>query len=60
MNKIKNWIIILGRKIFRFFLQKEMYVFDQDMEWDSIMLELKDTKMGKNVKIYRPSHIYLC
>ncbi|MBO7045545.1 MAG: CatB-related O-acetyltransferase [Prevotella sp.] len=58
MNKIKNWIIILGRKIFRFFLQKEMYVFDQDMEWDSIMLELKDTKMGKNVKIYRPSHIY--
>lgn len=58
MDKVKNWIIILGRKILRFFLQKEMYVFDQDIEWDNIMLEIKDTKMGRNVKIYRPSHIY--
>lgn len=58
MSKIKNWIIVLGRKILRFFLQKEMYVFDQDIDWDYIMLELKDTKMGKSVKVYRPSNIY--
>ena len=60
MSKLKYWIIKLGRKILRFFLQKEMYVFDQDIDWEYILLELKDTKVGKNVKIYRPSHIKNC
>ena len=60
MSKLKNWIIKLGRKILRFFLQKEMYVFDQDIDWEHILFELKDTKVGKNVKIYRPSHIKNC
>lgn len=58
MNKIRIWTRNFGRKILRFFLQKEMYVFDQDIDWDYIMLEIKDTKMGDNVKIYRPSNIY--
>ena len=57
MNKIKEWIIIQGRKILRFFLQKEMYVFDQEMDWEHIMYELKDNIIGKNVTIYRPTHI---
>lgn len=60
MSKLKNWIIKQGRKILRYFLQKEMYVFDQDIDWEHIMTELKDTKVGKNVKIYRPSHIKNC
>lgn len=60
MSKIKNLIIKQGRKILRYFLQKEMYVFDQDIDWEYILLELKDTKVGKNVKIYRPSHIKNC
>ena len=60
MNRVKSWIYNLGRKILRFFLQKEMYVFDQDIDWEYILLELKDTKVGKNVKIYRPSHIKNC
>ena len=58
MNKIRIWTRNFGRKILRFFLQKEMYVFDQDIDWDYIILEIKDTKMGDNVKIYRPSNIY--
>lgn len=58
MNKIRIWTRNFGRKILRYFLQKEMYVFDQDIDWDYIMLEIKDTKMGDNVKIYRPSNIY--
>ena len=58
MNKIKMWARDWGRKILRFFLQREMYVFDQDTDWEHIMLELKETKVGENVKIYRPSHIY--
>lgn len=57
MNRVKSWIYNLGRKILRFFLQKEMYVFDQDMDWEHIMLELKDNKIGKKVKIYQPAHI---
>ena len=57
MNKLRKWSIVQGRKILRLFLQKEMFVFDQEMDWEHIMLELKDTKKGKNVKIYRPSHI---
>ena len=60
MSKIKNLIIKQGRKILRYFLQKEMYVFDQDIDWEHILFELKDTKVGKNVKIYRPSHIKNC
>ena len=58
MTKIKKWIITLGRKILRIFLQKEFYVFDQDIEWDSIRHILIDNKIGHNVKIYRPSRIY--
>ena len=58
MNRIKKWIINRGRKILRIFLQRELYVFDQDIEWDYIMLELKDNIIGKHTKIYRPSHIY--
>ena len=57
MNSIKKRIITLGRKILRIFLQKEMYVFDQEMDWEHIMYELKDNKIGKNVTIYRPAHI---
>ena len=34
-----------------------MYVFNQDMDWEHIMLELKDNKIGEKVKIYRPTHI---
>ena len=34
-----------------------MYVFDQDVDWEHIMLELKDNRIEKNVKIYRPAHI---
>lgn len=57
MNRIKLWTINLGRKFLQIFLQKEMYVFDQNIDWEHIMLELKDTKVGKCVKLYRPSHI---
>jgi acetyltransferase-like isoleucine patch superfamily enzyme len=57
MNKLKNWTIIFGRKILRFFLQREMYVFDQEIDWEHIMFEQKDNKIGKNVTIYRPTHI---
>lgn len=60
MNKIKMWIREIGRKILRFFLQKEMYVFDQEIDWEHIMLEMKDTKVGSNVRIYRPAHINDC
>ena len=54
------WIREIGRKILRFFLQKEMYVFDQEIDWEHIMLEMKDTKVGSNVRIYRPAHINDC
>ena len=57
MDKIKNRIRSFGRKILRFFLQKEMYVFDQEMDWEHIMYEVKDNIIGKNVTIYRPAHI---
>ena len=57
MNKLRIWTRNFGRKILRFFLQREMYVFDQEMDWEHILLELKDTKVGENVKIYRPAHI---
>lgn len=57
MNKLKNWTIIFGRKILRFFLQREMYVFDQEIDWEHIMFEQKDNKIGKSVTIYRPTHI---
>lgn len=57
MNKIKMWIREIGRKILRIFLQKEMYVFDQEIDWEHIMHELKDTQIGRCAKIYRPSHI---
>ena len=57
MNKIKKAIIIVGRKILRYFLQREMYVFDQDIDWDYINLNLIETKVGENVKIYKPSFI---
>ncbi len=60
MNKLKNWVKLQGRKILRIFLQKEIYIFDQDIDWEYIMLEVKDTKVGKYVKFYRPSHIYNC
>lgn len=57
MNKIKTKIIKFGRRILRFFLQREMYVFDQDVDWGHIMQNLIETKVGKNVKIYKPSFI---
>ena len=58
MNKIKQWAQLFGRKILHFFLQREMFVFEQDIDWDYIMLELKDNQIGSNTKIYKPSHIY--
>lgn len=57
MNKVKEWIKKQGRIILRFFLQKEMYVFNQEMDWEHIMVELRDNKISKNVKICRPAHI---
>ncbi len=57
MNSIIVWVKRCGRKILRFFLQKEMYVFDQEIDWEHIMMEVHKTKIGKNIKIYRPSHI---
>jgi acetyltransferase-like isoleucine patch superfamily enzyme len=60
MDKLKKWTIKQGRKLLRFFLQKEMYVFDQEIDWEHIMLEMKDTKVGSNVRIYHPSHINDC
>ena len=60
MIKIKKSTIAFGRKILRFFLQKEMYDFDQVVDWEHIMYEVKDTKVGKNVQIHRPSHINNC
>jgi len=58
MNSIKNKFKNLGRRLLRVFLQKEMYVFDQEIDWEHIMLEVKDSTLGKHVKIYRPSHIF--
>lgn len=60
MDKLKKWTIKQGRKILRYFLQKEMYVFDQEIDWEHIMLEMKNTNLGSNVKLYRPSHINDC
>jgi acetyltransferase-like isoleucine patch superfamily enzyme len=60
MIKIKKIIIAFGRKILRFFLQKEMYVFDQVVDWEHIMYEVKNTKVGKSVQIQRPAHINAC
>ena len=57
MNKIKKTIYVFGRKILRFFLQREMYVFDQDIEWDYIKNYFIESQIGKNVKIYKPSFI---
>jgi len=57
MNKGKDLIIRLGRKILSYFLQKEIYVFNQDIEWDFIKNNIIDSKIGKNVKIYKPSFI---
>lgn len=57
MNKGKDLIIRLGRKILSYFLQKEIYVFNQDIEWDFIKNNIIDSKIGKNVKIYKPSYI---
>lgn len=57
MIKGKDLIIRLGRKILSYFLQKEIYVFNQDIEWDFIKNNIIDSKIGKNVKIYKPSFI---
>ena len=57
MNKFKKYIINLGRKILTIFLQREMYVLNQDIDWDYIKLNLIESKVGKNVKIYKPSFI---
>lgn len=57
MNKGKDLIIRLGRKILRYFLQREMYVFNQDIDWDFIKNNIIDSQIGKNVKIYKPSFI---
>ena len=57
MINIRNIIVASGRKFLRLFLQKEMYVFDQVVDWEHIMYEVKDTKTGKCVHIHRPSHI---
>lgn len=57
MNKIRIWIRNFGRKILRFFLQKEMYVFDQDIDWGHIMHNMIESQIGKNVKIYDPSFV---
>ena len=58
MNKIKKWTIFFGRKVLRFFLQREMYILNQDIDWDYIKLNIIESKVGKNVNIYKPSHIY--
>lgn len=57
MNKGKNTIIRLGRKILSYFLQKEMFVFSLDIDWDLIKNNIIDSQIGKCVKIYKPSFI---
>ena len=57
MNKGKNMIIRFGRKILSYFLQKEMYVFSQDIDWDFIRNNIIESQIGKRVKIYKPSFI---
>ena len=57
MNKIKKWTLFLGRKVLRFFLQREMYILNQDLDWDYINLNIIESKVGKSVKIYKPSFI---
>lgn len=57
MNKKRIWTRNFGRKILRFFLQKEMYVFDQDIDWGHIMYNIIESQIGKNAKIYKPSFI---
>lgn len=60
MNKIKKWTIFFGRKVLRFFLQREMYILNQDIDWDHIKLNIIESEIGKNVKIYKPSFINKC
>ncbi len=57
MNRIKSGIRLFGRKILQFFLQKEMFVFNQDLDWEHIMINVIESKIGENTKIYTPSFI---
>ena len=49
----KRW----GRKLLSFFLQREMYILNQDIDWDLIKNNIIESQIGKNVKIYKPSFI---
>ena len=57
MNSIRNMIKRWGRKLLSFFLQREMYILNQDIDWDLIKNNIIESQIGKNVKIYKPSFI---
>jgi acetyltransferase-like isoleucine patch superfamily enzyme len=52
-NKIKRW----GRKLLSIFLQRELFILNQDIDWDLIKNNIIESQIGKNVKIYKPSFI---
>lgn len=57
MNSIRNMTKRWGRKLLSFFLQREMYILNQDIDWDLIKNNIIESQIGKNVKIYKPSFI---
>ena len=57
MNSIRSIIKRWGRKFLSYFLQREMYILNQDIDWDLIKNNIIESQIGKNVKIYKPSFI---
>lgn len=57
MNSIRSIIKRWGRKLLSYFLQREMYILNQDIDWDLIKNNIIESQFGKNVKIYKPSFI---
>ena len=57
MNSISNMIKRWGRKLLSFFLQREMYILNQDIDWDLIRNNIIESQIGENVYIYKPSFI---
>lgn len=58
MSKAKKIATTWGRKLLNFFLQREMYILNQNIDWENYVHEIKDTTIGQNVKIYQNSRIY--
>ncbi len=57
MNSIRNMIKRWGRKLLSFFLQREMYILNQDIDWDLIKNNIIESRIGKKVRISPPSYI---